>query len=191
MILISNEFVKKNEVDIINEWLSDSDNIFHLRRYHWSEQEVIDFLSLFTPQKRKQIVLNNHHSLAEKHSIVRIHFPEQERLKLSENNLKDLKSKDFILSTSIHTIKDFNLLSPLFDYAFISPIFDSISKENYKAVSFDLNEKRNNVKLIALGGITLDNFAKAIEMGFDDVAFLGGVWNNEQPEKTISELVKI
>ena len=67
-------------------------------------------------------------------------------------------------------------------YCFLSPIFDSISKEGYKA-NFDKLElkeflaKDRKTKVIALGGLTEENYLEVLELGFDGGAFLGSVWN--------------
>ena len=70
-------------------------------------------------------------------------------------------------------------------------MFDSISKEGYKAVNFDLSHRRIDIQLIGLGGVTVENFGSLITMGFDGGAVLGGVWNSENPFKVIDSLVKI
>ncbi|HJY12596.1 MAG TPA: thiamine phosphate synthase, partial [Flavobacterium sp.] len=90
-------------------------------------------------------------------------------------------------STSTHSIEDFNSLEKEFEYAFLSPVFKSISKEEYypekdlfKALALRTN---TNTKVIALGGIDSENIKKTLENGFDDVALLGSIWNNDNPVK--------
>ena len=82
-----------------------------------------------------------------------------------------------------------NLLSDHFSYAFLSPVFDSISKADYKAKQFDLSlRKKTSTKLIALGGITEENQYRAIDMGFDGVAMMGSIWNSEDKIKTFKNI---
>jgi thiamine-phosphate pyrophosphorylase len=190
-ILISNKVPLSNEVEIIRFFLKNKNNLFHLRRYDSSEDEVVQFLNAFTEEERKQHVLNHHHFLASEFGINRLHFSENERLEIGDEKLAKLHSHGFILSTSVHTVEDFENLNSVFEYAFLSPVFDSISKENYKAVSFDLNDVRKDTKLIALGGITVENYNDALNLGFDGVAFLGGVWNQENPLTSINQLISL
>jgi thiamine-phosphate pyrophosphorylase len=67
----------------------------------------------------------------------------------------------------------------------LSPVFTSISKENYppKTDLFEQIKKRTNHKtqLIALSGISADNIRQTLISGFDDVALL------EQSGKVITQ----
>ena len=190
-ILISSPEIVHNEIITIKSFLRKEENLFHLRRYFSFEEEVVSFLSSFTEEERKQIVLNHHHFLASEFGINRLHFSENDRIEMGDEKLEKLHSLGFILSTSVHTVEDFEKLTSVFEYAFLSPVFDSISKENYKAVSFDLANIRRDIKLIALGGVTFENYNNALNLGFDGVAFLGGVWNQENPGLIVSNLVSL
>lgn len=185
-ILLSNIETSLNEYEIIHSFLKDQSNVFHLRRYNFEEEQVADFLIQFSEIERKQIVLNHHHYLASEFGINRLHFSEQDRKEIDEEKLQRFVEAGFILSTSVHDLETFNQLPVCFTYAFLSPVFDSISKSDYKAVSFDLSQKINNIQIIALGGITIDNYNQAIEKGFDGVAFLGSVWNSENPMEQVN-----
>ena len=63
----------------------------------------------------------------------------------------------------------------------MSPVFDSISKQGYKA-NFNKEElkkflkKERKIKIMGLGGVTEDNYSELINLGFDGGAFLGSVW---------------
>ena len=190
-ILISSPEIVNNENITIKSFLRKEDNLFHLRRYVSFEEEVVSFLSSFTEEERKQIVLNHHHFLASEFGINRLHFSEKDRIEIGDEKLEKLHSLGFILSTSVHTVEDFEKLTSVFEYAFLSPVFDSISKENYKAVSFDLANIRRDIKLIALGGVTFENYNNALNLGFDGVAFLGGIWNQENPLTCVDQLISL
>jgi thiamine-phosphate pyrophosphorylase len=99
------------------------------------------------------------------------------------------------LSTSVHTIEDFNTLDDSFDYAFLSPVFPSISKENYtsKTDLFVEIKKRENLRtqLVALGGMDSNTINQTLENGFDKVALLGTIWNSETPIKNFKSCQKI
>ena len=190
-ILLSYPTEVHQEIDVAKSFLKIESNIFHLRRYDSSEDEVVQFLNPFTEEERKQLVLNHHHFLASEFGINRLHFSENERLEIGDEKLEKLHSHGFSLSTSVHSVKDFQKLNDVFEYAFLSPVFDSISKENYKAVTFDLANIRKDIKLIALGGITFENFNEALNLGFDGVAFLGGIWNQENPLTYVNQLISL
>jgi phosphoribosylformimino-5-aminoimidazole carboxamide ribonucleotide (ProFAR) isomerase len=83
---------------------------------------------------------------------------------------------------SCHTFNKVDALEGKEAYCFLSPIFDSISKEGYKA-NFEKEalkqflQKERQIKVIALGGVTAQNYNEIIEMGFDGGAFLGSIWS--------------
>ncbi len=64
--------------------------------------------------------------------------------------------------------------NPGLDYVFLSPIFNSISKQGYMA-NFTEQQLRGNVDshVFALGGVTADKIAWLNDVGFGGCAFLG------------------
>jgi thiamine-phosphate pyrophosphorylase len=181
IIVISDTEIFANEASIVNLLFDEGLMMFHLRKYNNSKTEITDFLKLIKPEYRNRIALHQFHEMANEVGIDRLHFSEQDRSLKKESDLHELKQQGFILSTSIHNVNDYNSLSVYFDYAFMSPVFDSISKPNYKAQVFDLSSvnKKINTKLIALGGITAENCIQTFDMGFDGIALLGSIWKTE------------
>lgn len=180
IIVISNPTPVTNEASLINKLFDEGLAIFHLRKPESSAQELVLLLQEINPIYYSKIALHSHHYLAKSFGINRLHFNEVSRKQLIEDALETYESEGVILSTSIHSTDDYNQLSDKFDYAFLSPVFDSISKPNYQAQLFDLSliNKKSKTKLIALGGINETNCSKAFEMGFDGIALLGSVWQN-------------
>ncbi len=181
MILITNPFFVEDEIQILHSLLDEGLSLLHIRKPDFSELEMAQFIPQIKLEFRASLVLHNYHHLAEDFGIERFHFSEKERINHNQSS-KNYKSK----STSTHSIKDFNLLEN-FDYAFLSPVFKSISKENYlpERDLFEAIKSRTNhqTKMVALGGIDSQNIQKVLENGFDDVALLGSIWKNENPLK--------
>ena len=70
-----------------------------------------------------------------------------------------------------------------FNYVFLSPVFDSVSKHGYNSM-FSSEEiidffKKNPLytKVIALGGLSMENIDTALLMGFEGAAVMGALWN--------------
>ncbi|KAF2512517.1 thiamine phosphate synthase [Flavobacterium foetidum] len=190
MIVITNPFAVVNEIKTIHSLLEEGLPLLHIRKADFSELEIAQFIHQIKLEFREQLVLHNHHKLAEDFGIHRFHFSEKERKRNHDFPArfpKPCRYKNESKSTSTHSIEDFNLLKNDFDYAFLSPVFQSISKENYHPETdfFEEIKKRTNqqTKLIALGGIDAENIQKTLENGFDDVALLGSIWKNENPLK--------
>ncbi len=180
IIVISDIELIANEASIVNLLFDEGLMVFHLRKYNNSKTEITDFLKQVKSEYHNRIALHQFHEMANEFGINRLHFSEQDRVLKNESDFQQLKQLGFILSTSVHTVKEYNKLPSCFDYVFISPVFDSISKPNYKAQIFDLSSinKKTTTKLIALGGITAKNCTQAFEMGFDGIALLGSIWKS-------------
>lgn len=195
MIVISNPVYIENEIKIINQLFEEGLPLLHIRKPDFSELEMAQFIHQIKLEFRDRIVLHSYHLLAEDFGIDRIHFSEKDREESFEFSGRFPKHCRYNFSTSTHSIEDFNSLKNDFDYAFLSPVFKSISKENYepKTNLFEALKSRTNykTKVIALGGIDSQNIQKTMENGFDDIALLGTIWNNENPIKQFKLCQKI
>jgi thiamine-phosphate pyrophosphorylase len=180
IIIITPEKIVANETEVINELFQEGLDLLHIRKPVMNLEEMKDFIQKINSEFHHRLVLHSHYDLAESYNISRHHFREIDR----HNELyKSLRDKT--ISTSVHDIETFNELSENWEYAFISPVFPSISKKGYGKDSEILNDikKRDNsnVKLIALGGINEDNIHIISDSNLDGVALLGAIWENNQP----------
>ena len=180
IIVITPEDKVKNETGLINELFQQGLDLLHIRKPFINSVEMADFIQNINSEFHHQLVLHGHYDLAKDFNISRFHFREIDR----QNEL--YKSfLDKTISTSVHNIETFNQLSEDWEYAFISPVFPSISKKGYGENSTILNDikKRDNpnVKLVALGGINEKNINEVFESKVDGVALLGAIWESEEP----------
>lgn len=180
IVVITPEELVQNETEIINALFKEGLDLLHIRNPFINSKEMKDFIQNIHSEFHHQLVLHSHHDLAERFNISRFHFREIDR----QNDL--FKSfADQTISTSVHDIETFNELSDDWEYAFISPVFPSISKKGYGENSNILNEikKQNNsnVKLIALGGIHENNVSGVFNSRVDGVALLGAIWESNNP----------
>jgi thiamine-phosphate pyrophosphorylase len=199
MIVITNPIPIANEISTIHSLFENGLELLHIRKPDFSATEMRSYISEIKSDFREQLVLHSHHHLASAYGTNRFHFSESERKKtlslFGKSTFETYKTKGFHLSTSVHTIEDFNALDNIFEYAFLSPIFPSISKEDYSSKTdlFETIKKRTNfkMKLIALGGIESKNTEQALESGFDNVALLGTIWNRNNPIENYKSCQKI
>lgn len=191
MIVITNPISISNEIKIIHSLFEEGLSFLHVRKPDFSETEMESFLLEIGLEYRNRLVLQSHHHLAKKMNINQLHFSEKERNLMSGKILKPIKYH----STSVHNIDDFNALKYNFEYAFLSPIFPSISKPNYtpKINHFETLKQRTNfnTKLVALGGISAENIQQTLENGFDNVALLGTLWNSSNPLENFKKCQQI
>ena len=180
IIVISPEEIVLNETEIINELFQEGLDLLHIRKPFIGQNEMKDFIQKIDSKFYSQLVLHSHYDLAENFNISRFHFREIDR----QNGLFQCFT-DKTISMSVHDIETFNHLNIEWEYAFISPVFPSISKKGYGENSTILNDikKRDNsnVKLIALGGINENNIHQVFDNNVDGVALLGAIWKNTEP----------
>lgn len=89
------------------------------------------------------------------------------------------------ISTSVHSWEEFRELPSGLAYAFISPLFDSISKPGYGAAK---NLLQRPVEIlpclsVGLGGIGAENIGEMIRRGWKGAAVLGWIW--EEPRAAV------
>jgi thiamine-phosphate pyrophosphorylase len=77
---------------------------------------------------------------------------------------------------------------------FLSPIFDSISKEGYPAAVFDPQQvaqalQRAQMPVYALGGIDVGKVPVVRRMGFQAIGLLGAVWGAGDPHAALQEFL--
>lgn len=199
MIVITSPILIAIEISTIHSLFENGLELIHIRKPNFAESEMKQFLSGIDHNYRNRLVLHNHYHLACAFDIDRIHFSESKRKTLlmlpGKFPFEPYKTKGFHLSTSVHNIEDFNALDKIFKYAFLSPVFPSISKENYSSETdlFEAIKNRTNyaTKLIALGGVESKNVKQALENGFDNVAVLGTIWNQNNPIENFKSCQKI
>lgn len=189
IIVISNPDKVANEVGVINALFEQGLETLHLRKPGYSKSAVEDLIKAVEPRFRQRIVLHQHYTLAIEYQLRGIHFTGQfirNGFTELDNCYQEAKRYAMTVSSSKHRLEELQSLEIAYDYVFLSPIFDSISKEGYRSNFVDLenvSSYKKNSQLVALGGVALDKLAKVKQMGFDGAAVLGAIW--QTPEKAI------
>lgn len=172
------------EVETISKLIYEFRCRVHIRKKNCIPQE----LDLFCGELAKlcdvnYLTLHGSPQLVEKYAFGGYHAPVRENF-----------SKDVLYSKSCHSIIEAN--EAVCDYLFLSPIFDSISKQGYKAAFNNielekwLHERNGSAKIVALGGVDATNIRQAQQMGFDNVALLGAVWKNNNAIENYNTILK-
>jgi thiamine-phosphate pyrophosphorylase len=190
LIVISNPTPVEQEHNIVNALLDEGLAIFHLRKPGLSKKELNHLLIHIDKRHHSKISLHQHHELADYFGINRLHFSEADRI-AAERSLINSDMSAFTLSTSIHQLAAYPSLPEIFDYCFLSPVFNSISKPGYHSLitpGFKLPTK-TSTKLIALGGISCQTIPAIKKFDFDGIAVLGSIW--ETPETAVVNFKKI
>ncbi|MGN1215316.1 MAG: thiamine phosphate synthase [Candidatus Cryptobacteroides sp.] len=167
----------EGETGLVNALFMHGLERLHLRKPGSSKEVLAEWIGGIEPGFRKRIVLHDHHDLARDLGLGGIH--------LNGRNPEVpgwLDRGIFSVSRSCHSIREVRDNLGQCDYLFLSPVFDSISKEGYggafapsglrKAAEEDLLAG----KVYALGGVSTGNLKAVKELGFHGAAVLGGLW---------------
>lgn len=148
----------------------------HIRKPDADITAVENLLLSIDPAYYGRVVMNDFHSLAVKYNLYGIH--------LNRRNPSVIDNWNGSVSRSTHSFQELSVDDDKYDYSFLSPIFDSISKDNYVA-GFSMSQLQKaalegviNDKVFALGGVTVDRIALLKSLYFGGAALLGEVWNN-------------
>ena len=190
LIVISKENFFPEETSWINAMMSEYPFILHLRKPFASLAELETLVQQIHPVYYDRIVLHDHYALAEKYRLKGIHWNARNQ----EFKLEGAYWQKASISRSCHSISEVEMYKDQYQYVTLSPIFDSISKQGYKA-AFSESELKSaiekgiiNQQVIALGGIDTSNIHQLATMGFGGAAVLGVIWNHTELTSIRKEL---
>ena len=190
LIVITRPTYFVEEDKILTALFEEGLEILHLRKTDQTPVYADRLLTLIPDKYRTRIVGLGNFYLKEEYKLRGIH--------INSHNPTAPDNYSGPITTSCHSLEEVKEKKPHFDYVFLSPIFDSISKEGYTS-AFSPEEIRTAAKegvidkrVIALGGIDESNILQVKDFGFGGCAVLGGLWNKFRPEHdyNYSELIE-
>jgi thiamine-phosphate pyrophosphorylase len=191
MIIISDPLFIPNESTVINALFDNGLDVFHLRKPESKLVEMENLISQIDQRFHSRIMIHSHYKLLNSFPLRGIHFTGK-----TKNRQVEFFNCECFKSIGIHSLDEFRDVKPLIDSVFLSPVFPSVSKAGYSK-QWDFEELKvslsNDYKfeIIALGGITLDNYHKTIELGFDNFALLGSIWEPVKADYSTSQIIDI
>ncbi len=192
LIVISNPINLKDEHSILCSLFDAGLKYYHLRKPDFTYKELEEYIQQIPKQYRDKVILHSHHQLAVEYGVKGVHFTNKNPYQESDNFQKNMHH-----SASFHSLGEIKNATPIFQYVFISPVFDSISKADHKtqidktALKLFLQRETKTTEIIALGGINSDTIAEAADMGFDGMALLGSIWMSGKPIESFKELLSV
>ena len=173
IVITSPEFLQ-GEADFIDRLFGHGLDRLHLRKPGadiWECRRLLDGISR---EWLPQIVVHDNFGLCREYGLGGVH--------LNGRNPMAPPNHDGSVSRSCHSLEEISRYKGECDYLTLSPIFNSISKQGYMAAfgPGQLAAARDSGlidrRVIALGGVTLENIPRVKELGFGGVAILGDVW---------------
>ncbi|MFA6780285.1 MAG: thiamine phosphate synthase [Paludibacteraceae bacterium] len=175
LIVITTPDFRKGESDQIISLFENGLETLHLRKPNSDITTYEHLLASIPTPFLGRIVLHEHFSLTDKLPLCGVH--------LNRRNPSYRGNRCVQISKSCHSLEEIRSASS-FDYLFLSPIFNSISKSGYNAAFSDKQletASQNgwiNENVIALGGIDISTLSKIKRFSFGGAALLGAVWQN-------------
>lgn len=175
LIVITTPTFFIEEDKILTTLFEEGLDYLHLRKPDTAPMFSERLLTLIPEQYRKRIVTHDHFYLKEEFNLMGIH--------LNHRNPNPPENYRGHISCSCHSLEEVKSRKIPCNYVFMSPIFDSISKQNYLS-TYSAEEIRQaskdgiiDKKVIALGGIDAGNIPLIKDYGFGGAAILGDLWN--------------
>ena len=191
LIVISAPDTVTDEAQIINRLFGAGLQRFHLRKPGWDIGQCTNLIKKIDQAYHHAIVCHQHHSLAKVFEMHYLHYPEKDRIKRDHLHLNIHLNEGYRLSTSIHHISEASSLKH-FEYTFLSPVFNSISKPGYQSMlpaGFCLDSNKSGPKVIALGGVDASNLTLLKKINPPGAAVLGVIW--QDPKQAVSNFISI
>lgn len=175
IIAITTPKASDDDASIIGHLLDRGIDIIHLRKPESKVSECRKILAALTAEQRSKIVIHDYPELYFEFSLKGIHI--NRNITSLPDGYSGFKSR------SCHTLEEVMKYKDSYDYLFLSPIFDSISKVGYKS-AFSLEELERaaragiiDERVIALGGVTLEKIPLLKALNFGGVAMMGALYN--------------
>jgi len=191
-VIIDEETVRRNRLNIYNlaRKLSSLDiDIFQFRFHNTEDNTALSIsikLSKIFHEKRKIFIVNNRVDLAYLCRADGVHLGEND---ISPSFARNLLGKNKFVGRTIHSYAEFLEVrkSPV-DYLSVGPLFSTELKPHLTCCPQQEIEKilkNANKPIFAVGGITVENLDKVIEMGFRNIALCRGIILSHNLEKTV------
>ena len=149
-------------------------DIVHLRKPNSDIDSCRNILNELSSEERSRIIVHDYPELYYEFLLKGFH--------INKNIVKYPEGYQGFKTRSCHSLEEVKLYKNDFDYVFLSPIFDSISKQGYKSAFTEevlRNASREGIideKVVALGGVTFEKIPYLEELHFGGAAMMGGVF---------------
>ena len=173
LIAITKPYCENDEAAFIRRLFEGGFDIVHLRKPEADIDYCRALLEQLSEEERAKIVVHDYHILYEEFSLKGIH--------INKNITALPKDYQGFKTRSCHSLEEVEMYKNHFDYVFLSPIFDSISKAGYKSAFTEemlkvaSNKGIIDEKVVALGGVTFDKIPYLKELNFGGAAMMGSL----------------
>ncbi len=172
LVITSPSFIP-DEASFLHRLFVHGVDIVHLRKPGATAEECARLLDGLSADDRRRIVIHDFFELAQPYGLRGIH------LNARRSTVPD--GWQGHVSRSCHSLDEVRRYKDACSYVFLSPIFDSVSKQGYASAFTDNVLKQASKdgiidnKVVALGGVTPDKINYLRQLNFGGAAMLGCV----------------
>ena len=174
IIAITSPTVTAEDVYLIKGLLTNGVDTIHLRKPDANINECRRLLAKLSMEQRARIIIHDFPELYFEFSLKGIHI--NKNITSLPNGYEGFKSR------SCHSFAEVIMHKKDYNYLFLSPIFDSISKAGHKS-AFSHEELQQastdgiiDEKVIALGGVTFNCIPYLKALNFGGAAMIGSLY---------------
>lgn len=190
LIVVTTPTFFVEEDKIITALFEEGLDILHLRKPETPAMYSERLLTLIPQKYHRRIVTHEHFYLKEEFNLMGIH--------LNARNPNEPHDYSGHVSCTCHSVEELKNKKHFYDYVFMSPIYDCITKKDMPS-GYSPEELRKagkeriiDTKVMALGGITPDNILEIKDFGFGGAVVLGDLWNkfNVCTDRDYQEIIR-
>lgn len=180
VVITSPDFIP-DEATLICRLFDCGLDTLHLRKPDSAAEDCARLLDALPASMLPHIVVHDHFQLCHDYGLGGVHL---NRRNPSVPFFVRSASGRYTVSASCHSIAEAAERKATADYVFLSPIFDSISKQGYQSAYTDemlraaATDGLIDSRVVALGGVTIDKIPQLREWHFGGAVFLGDVWQH-------------
>mmetsp|Transcript_11192 Transcript_11192/g.33565 ORF Transcript_11192/g.33565 Transcript_11192/m.33565 type:complete len:233 (+) Transcript_11192:154-852(+) len=191
VIVITSPGAVVNEADTIHRLFNTGLRCLHVRKPDMTASQLHAYCNrTIPPHARMNVMLHGPAQVAQDLGMKGVHYTERTRPPPPLTR----PGGQLSVSTAFHDLTQLQQPWGLaLDYAFLSPIYDSISKQGYGAAAFERNQLQATLAncptpIVALGGITAGRLNDLRICGFAGAAVIGSVWQAADPVEAYEQL---
>lgn len=190
LYLITPPQTGRDELSLVLHFLERGLHKLHIRKPGCHEDDLRQYILSIPSPFHSRLVVHGAPALAGEFPAAGIHLRSSDRQ--NEALMARVRQmRPASLSTSFHAWEEIMENTTPYDYVFISPLFDSISKQGYRAAidpaglarltQWASAHKKQLPGIVALGGINASTLAQVSQYGFEGAALLGAIWESADP----------
>ncbi len=180
----------ENELPLVLHFLECGLHKLHIRKPGFDANDYRDYISAIPTAYHNRLVIHGAFELVQAFPALGIHLRSHDRQ--DSRLIQQVQQlQPASRSSSFHAWEEISDNEDPYDYVFISPVFDSISKKGYNA-GIDLEgyrrlkqwaagRKKQLPGIVGLGGVGATTISRLRDTGFDGGALLGAIWEAAHP----------